>query len=126
MSMGARIRKLRLEKGLSQVQLAKACKTSQQIISCYENDTVRQPRILARLAAYFQVSEGYLRYGEETGQGTRAADGGARRDFPDGGELTDQERLLVELFRSLTPSEQRYEIQRYVALREYRNKSVVC
>lgn len=56
-----RIRILRLEKGLSQEQLARQFNLSQQTISSYENCT-REPdnETLMLLASFFKVSVDYL------------------------------------------------------------------
>ena len=57
----ARIKELRLEKQLSQADLAKAMSVNQRTISNWEK-SVRQPdfETLAKLAEFFQVSTDYL------------------------------------------------------------------
>lgn len=57
----ARIKELRLEKQLSQADLAKAISVNQRTISNWEK-SVRQPdfETLAKLAEFFQVSCDYL------------------------------------------------------------------
>ena len=57
----ARIKELRLDKHLSQADLAKAMSVNQRTISNWEK-SVRQPdfETLAMLAEFFQVSTDYL------------------------------------------------------------------
>ena len=72
--LNERIRKLRLERNLSQVDLAKKLNVTKQSVSNWENDNI-QPSIemLVKLAAVFSVSTDYLlglenrRYLEITG-----------------------------------------------------------
>ena len=61
MSMVKKLRKLRMNKGISQQRLAEVIGTSQQSINKYENHNV-EPDIstLILLADYFQVSVDYL------------------------------------------------------------------
>lgn len=61
MSMVKNLRKLRMNKGISQQRLAEVIGTSQQSINKYENHSV-EPDIstLILLADYFQVSVDYL------------------------------------------------------------------
>ena len=56
-----RIRELRLDKGVGQVELAKALDVSKGIISLWENG-LREPKLsnLVALAKYFEVSIDYL------------------------------------------------------------------
>ncbi len=55
------IRKLRLAKGISQVELASALGVTKQSISNWENDNI-QPSVemLVKLAQYFAVTTDYL------------------------------------------------------------------
>lgn len=72
--LNERIRKLRLERGWSQVDLAKKLNVTKQSVSNWENDNI-QPSIemLVKLAREFSVSTDYLlgledrRYLEITG-----------------------------------------------------------
>lgn len=72
--LNERIRKLRLERNLSQVDLAKKLNVTKQSVSNWENDNI-QPSIemLVKLAEAFSVSTDYLlgledrRYLEITG-----------------------------------------------------------
>ena len=56
-----RLKELRMEKGIGQVELAKALNLSKGIISLWENG-LREPKLsnLIILAQYFQVSIDYL------------------------------------------------------------------
>ncbi|MBO5047436.1 MAG: helix-turn-helix transcriptional regulator [Clostridia bacterium] len=56
-----RLKELRIEKGIGQVELAKALNLSKGIISLWENG-LREPKLsnLILLAQYFQVSIDYL------------------------------------------------------------------
>ena len=59
--LNERIRKLRLERSWSQVDLAKKLNVTKQSVSNWENDNI-QPSIdmLIRLAEYFKVSTDYM------------------------------------------------------------------
>ena len=58
---GSKLKELRTEKGIGQVELAKALNLSKGIISLWENG-LREPKLsnLILLAQYFQVSIDYL------------------------------------------------------------------
>ena len=60
-SFGERLKELRLEKNVGQVELAKALNLSKGIISLWEND-LREPKLsnLILLAHFFDVSIDYL------------------------------------------------------------------
>jgi len=56
-TLGARIARLRREKGLTQAELAEALKVSQPVISDYENDEIRLPTdALVQVAALLGAS----------------------------------------------------------------------
>ena len=59
--LNERIKKLRTERGLSQVDLAKELNVSKQSVSNWENDNI-QPSIevLVKIAHFFSVSTDYL------------------------------------------------------------------
>ena len=59
--LNERIKKLRTERGLSQVDLAKELNVSKQSVSNWENDSI-QPSIevLVKIAHFFSVSTDYL------------------------------------------------------------------
>ncbi|MCL2740062.1 MAG: helix-turn-helix domain-containing protein [Oscillospiraceae bacterium] len=58
---GARLKQLRIEKGLSQPQLAERISVTKSVISAYENE-IRMPSydILIKLATLFSVSTDFL------------------------------------------------------------------
>ena len=58
---GERLRQLRIEKGLSQPQLAERISVTKSVISAYENE-IRMPSydILIKLATLFSVSTDFL------------------------------------------------------------------
>ena len=60
-SFGEKLKALRTEKGLGQVQLAKELKVSKSVISLWETGG-SEPTLsnLAKIAAYFNVSIDYL------------------------------------------------------------------
>ena len=60
-SFSEKLRQLRIERGLSQTQLAEALSVDQRSISNWEN-AVREPsfEMLTRIAGYFEVSADYL------------------------------------------------------------------
>ncbi len=64
--MGHRIKKIRMEKGISQEQLAKESGVSRTIISMIENDEDHNAKssTLKKLAAALGVSFGELFFGE--------------------------------------------------------------
>lgn len=59
--LNTNIRKLRMARGISQVELANALGVSKQSVSNWENDNI-QPSIdmLIKIAKYFSVSTDYL------------------------------------------------------------------
>ena len=61
MGFGNRLRKLRIERGLTQQQLADKFNYGKSIISSYERGTKKPPiNTVERLADYFSVSTDYL------------------------------------------------------------------
>ena len=98
-----RLKELRLNANLSQVELAKAAETTQRNISYWESGRVELNLYAAlRLAQIFQVNAEYL--------------AGYSDDFdikpelsfnaPMGESLTEKERALLEAFRQLLPETQ--------------------
>ncbi|MCI8369312.1 MAG: helix-turn-helix transcriptional regulator [Clostridia bacterium] len=98
-----RLKELRLNANLSQVELAKAAETTQRNISYWESGRVELNLYAAlRLAQIFQVNVEYL--------------AGYSDDFdikpelsfnaPMGESLTEKERALLEAFRQLLPETQ--------------------
>ena len=66
MSLGSRIRELRLIKGWTQTELARRSGVSQPTISAYETDSDKDHKVdvLFRIAGALQVSPDYLRTGK--------------------------------------------------------------
>lgn len=66
MSLGSRIRELRVAKGWTQNELARRSGVSQPTISAYENDADKDHKVdvLFRIAGALQVSPDYLRTGK--------------------------------------------------------------
>ena len=61
MNIGQRIKQLRLEKNITQPELAKSIKVSNGLISFWEN-SVNEPKasLIIKLALFFNVSTDYL------------------------------------------------------------------
>jgi len=64
MSIGARVKRLREARNMSQVELAKACGCLQGNLSILENGSVKMPRYLVELARALEVSPEWLKTGE--------------------------------------------------------------
>lgn len=62
--IGKRIRDTRLEKGLTQVQLAALAETNQAVIQKIENRKSVQPRNIEHLALVLGVNPAWLQWGE--------------------------------------------------------------
>ncbi|MEJ1463346.1 MAG: helix-turn-helix transcriptional regulator [Candidatus Sedimenticola sp. (ex Thyasira tokunagai)] len=62
--IGTRLRQLRKEAGLTQVQLAVRAGTNQAVIQKIENGVSLRPRILVDLAHNLQVNPAWLQFGE--------------------------------------------------------------
>lgn len=73
MTMSARVRQLRSEKGFSQKALAQSCGCSQEDIHRLESGKVKIPRYLVELANVLGVSPAWLRYGKEVQHPIRQA-----------------------------------------------------
>ena len=74
MNIGQRIKQLRIERKISQPELAKAINVSNGLISFWEN-SVNEPKasLIIKLSLYFNVSSDYLlgledEYGNKTNQ----------------------------------------------------------
>lgn len=73
MSIGEKIKKLRLQNGLSQADLGKIVDVTDKAVSTWEND-IKIPRMetIEKIARYFGVSKAYLVDGNETETITQA------------------------------------------------------
>lgn len=59
--LNARIRELRISRGLSQVQLAECLGVTKQSVSNWENDNIMPSiEMLVKIAAFFSVSSDYV------------------------------------------------------------------
>jgi len=60
-TFGERLKSLRIERGLGQVELAKALNVSKGVISLWENN-LREPSLsnIKTIAIYFKVTSDYL------------------------------------------------------------------
>lgn len=67
MSIGHRIKKLRLEHNLSQLELGKIAGVTDKAVSTWEQD-IKTPRMgaIEKMAAYFRVTKGYIIDGESS------------------------------------------------------------
>lgn len=100
MSIGKRIKKLRLENGLSQADLGKIVGVTDKAVSTWEKD-IKTPRMgaIEKIAKHFGVSKGYLVDGDEKTPVNQA----------------DHERTMyaLDLLSKLSP-EKREEALRYL------------
>ncbi|MEJ1363529.1 MAG: helix-turn-helix transcriptional regulator [Candidatus Sedimenticola sp. (ex Thyasira tokunagai)] len=62
--IGTRLRQLRTEAGLTQLQLAIRAGTNQAVIQKIENGHSQRPRILADLSHVLKVNPAWLQFGE--------------------------------------------------------------
>ena len=91
--MNFRLRELRKDKGLRQIDLAQILGISPQSLGYYENQVNKpDPEMLVRIANYFNVSVDYL-LGREDDFGNVVVS--------ENNEITPEEKELLTLFRSL-------------------------
>ena len=95
--LGEKIKNLRIDKGITQPELAKILNVSNAVISFWENNQ-NEPKAtyLKALAEYFQVSVDYL-LGLEN-------DYGIKPTAPNCDAYTAEERQLVTKYRELNPA----------------------
>ena len=62
--IGQRIRKLRRDRDLTQMEFAALANTNQAVIQKIENGKSKRPRILADLAIALEVNPAWLQWGE--------------------------------------------------------------
>ena len=104
------IKKLRLEKGISQKYIADLFNIAQQTVSAYENGT-REPdaKLLRCLSDYFNVSIDYLlgntNIREKSDELLKCNSGELLECESDETQLTDEELRILELFRQLNGKE---------------------
>ncbi|MFP2504466.1 helix-turn-helix domain-containing protein [Buttiauxella gaviniae] len=106
MTLGQRIRQRRKDIGLSQSKLSKAAGVSDSSISLWESDTTA-PRgeNLHKLASVLQCSPTWILFGDED----KAPGEPVAQD--EQLQISDEERELLQLYRSLPESEQQAQIQ---------------
>jgi len=63
MKIGLRLRQLRLDRAITQVELAALVSTNQAVIQKIENGKSKRPRILAELAIALEVNPAWLQWG---------------------------------------------------------------
>ena len=96
MVIGDIIKDLRLNKGLTQKEVADKIGISRSVLSQYESNLVDPTaNVVGRLATFFEVSAGYLLGIED--------DFGVMTAAPMGESLTTAERELLADFRRLSP-----------------------
>lgn len=95
--LGEKIKNLRIDKGITQPELAKILNVSNAVISFWENNQ-NEPKAtyLKALAEYFQISVDYL-LGLENDYGVKVA-------VSMGDACTVEERQLVTKYRELNPA----------------------
>lgn len=99
MDIATMIRELRTEKALTQGQLATVLGITQDSISLWEKGKrVPDTQYVIKLADYFEVSTDYLL--------GRSDDLGAVTVLSSAPVLAEQERQLLDLFRSMTHAQQ--------------------
>ncbi|MGI9301374.1 MAG: helix-turn-helix domain-containing protein [Gammaproteobacteria bacterium] len=98
MTLGARIKRLRLERNWSQTQFAQHLKVHQKQISGYERDVhVPSTELLIRMAALFNVSLDYLAFeNREDLQQVQIADRDLLQKLEAIDQLTDADRTTVK------------------------------
>lgn len=64
-SLAARVKWARERKGLTQEELARAAKTSQQVIANIENDQSKRPRNIELIAKALDQAPAWLQFGDE-------------------------------------------------------------
>lgn len=96
MKIGSLIKELRLNKGITQNEVALKIGISRSVLSQYENNIVEPTAyVVSKLSEFFDVSADYLLGLED--------DFGARIPAPMGESVNADERELLQLFRELSP-----------------------
>jgi len=70
-SLGGRLTRCRIEKGLTQQNLAVAVGTSQAVVQRIETGKCKHPRNIARIAKVLGVAPAWLMYGVEQAEGLK-------------------------------------------------------
>jgi transcriptional regulator with XRE-family HTH domain len=101
MTLGERLKQLRIEKGLTQEQLGKIVGLQKQAIWKYENGNVTNMKAssIKTLADFFGVSPSYLMGYTDVRQENTTE------------ELSDGERMILELFRAIPDDKKQMAIE---------------
>ena len=97
MSIGKNIKRLRESRGLTQAELGKIAGVTDKAVSTWENGSA-DPRMgaIQKIADYFGVKKADILDDEDSSSLT---------------ELSDDERCLLQMFRSLNPAGKRRALQ---------------
>lgn len=96
MQIGDIIKDLRINKNLTQKEVADKIGISRSVLSQYENNLVEPTAgVISKLAVFFEVSAGYILGIED--------DLGVMPVLPINNEFNNEEREFVELYRALSP-----------------------
>lgn len=91
--IGSRLRQIRIDKGLTQDQLAQQLGCSSKAISCYENDkNLDKVYDFQKICEYLDADINYLMSGKEHSSGK---------------EITEQEKQILSAYRELSDSDRR-------------------
>ena len=101
MSIGQRIKSAREQRGMTQDEVAKLCKTTKQTIFKYENEIVTNIPYdkIELLSAALNVTPSYLFGWDE------------KKNSPSELPLTEGEKSLIELFRKVPEDKQAMALQ---------------
>lgn len=103
MTLGERLKQLRLEKGLTQEQLGKIVGLQKQAIWKYENGNVKNMKAssIKTLAEFFNVSPSYL-----MGYSDQRIEKETTEEI-----LSDGEKIILELFRAIPEGKKQMAIE---------------
>ena len=101
MTIGQRIKAAREHKNMTLDEVAKSCNTTKQTIFKYENEIVTNIPYdkIVLLSNALDVSPSYLFGWEE------------KKDSPSGSELTEGEKMLLDLFNRVPEDQQQLVLQ---------------
>ena len=100
MSIGSRIRDLRVSNGLSQADLGRIAGVTDKAVSTWESDEkIPRMKAIERISTHFGVSKGYIIDGEE------------KEKAPTERQLSEGQRLLLDLYDQLPEDKQRMFIE---------------
>jgi transcriptional regulator with XRE-family HTH domain len=101
MTFGERLKQLRTEKGLTQVELSKIIMVNQGTIACYEtNKKFPTHDNLKRLADFFSVSTDYLLGRTDTFNQVQEE----KTEYKIDNEFTEEEQKQIEAFKEFIKS----------------------